>query len=98
MQKCELITDKSMIFTIVSQMWHFFAILSQKKQFLSQNCHFLVQNLISDRNVNYRLRTDLYTVKQYADSKNVIFIDPSYFIFGHLGHFRAKMVIFGTKL
>jgi len=33
MQKCELITDKSMIFTIVSQMWHFFAILSQKTIF-----------------------------------------------------------------
>ena len=80
MQKRELITDESMILTIVSQMWHFFAILSKKKQFLSQNCQFLVKNLISDRKVNHRLQTDLFMVKQYADSKNVIFIDPSYFI------------------
>ena len=79
MQKRELITDESMILTIVSQMWHYFAIWSQKT-ILSQNCQFLVKNLISDRKVNHRLQTDLFMVKQYADSKNVIFIDPSYFI------------------
>ena len=90
MQKCELITDKSMILTIVSQMWHFLPFWAQK-QFLSQNCNFLVKNLISDRNVNHRLQTDLYKIKQYADSKNVIFIDPSYFIL-------VILAILGLKL
>ena len=61
------------------------------KQFLSQNCTFLVKNLISDRNVNYRLQTYLFKVKQYADSKNVIFIDPSYFIL-------VILAILGLKL